>query len=382
MSGWTRTWTAVAACLVAVTAQAQSGQAIQLSEEARQNLRIELAAAGVQDIHEILQIRGLLREQKDRTALVTPPTRGRVSEVLVKTAEEVWKGQVMLILHCPELEKLRTELVQGTERADLLEAGVERVRALVEDGVLAERDLLRAEMEHRLSRSATEAARRGILLLGMTGEELQTLLDHPERPAYLPVHAPIEGSVTRREAYVGEMVDPTRRLFQIMDTSVLWAEGDVFERDVPKVATGQEASLVLRPFREWRATGRIKSISANLDASKRTAHLWIEVKNPDLRLKPEMAVDISILLDTKAKVLAIPKEALLEEHGESFVFVANGDAFLRQAVVTGKRDHRFVEIADGLYEGDEVVVRGNHELRLALSGEGAPLGSDGHLHGH
>ena len=97
---------------------------------------------------------------------------------------------------------------------------------------------------------------------------------------------------------------------------------------------------------------------------------------------PQMAVDMSILVGTRARVLAVPKEAVLEEQGETFVFVTNGDAFLRQPVVVGLRDHRSCEIKEGLFAGDEVVTRGNHELRLALSGKGPALGSDGHLHGH
>ena len=155
-----------------------------------------------------------------------------------------------------------------------------------------------------------------------------------------------------------------------------------FERDVPNVKVGQAVSLVLRPFKSWRAQGVIKAISADLEKAKRTAHLWIEVPNRDYRLKPQMAVDISILLSTTGHVLTVPREAVLKEGGESFVFVANGDAFLRQKVVVGAEDHLYYEIREGLYEGDQVVTRGNHELKIAGSTQRPPVGSDGHLHTH
>jgi len=373
---------ALAALLLPLAAAGQAERSLVLSEEARKNLGIELAAAAQRDLHDVLEVRGMMREQPDRVAWVSPTAKGQIVEVLAREADEVRKGQVLVTLHCPELEKLRTELAVGLEQAAMLEAEVERVRQLVEDGVLARRDLLRAETEHRLARSRAEAARRGILLLGLTEEELQGLLADPARPAYLPLHAPIGGHITRREAYQGEMVEPGRQLLRIMDISVLWAEGDVFERDVPKVAEGQQVSLALRSFKDWKFEGTIRAMSADLDPQKRTAHLWIEVRNPEGRLKPQMAVDMSILLEKRAQVLAVPKEAVLQEQGESFVFVVNGDAFLRHAVVTGMRDNRWCEIREGLYEGDQVVVRGNHELRLALSAEGPPLGSDGHLHSH
>lgn len=370
------------ALLLPLAAAGQAERSLVLSEEARKNLGIELAAAAQQDLHDVLDVRGMMREQADRVAWVSPAAKGRIVEVLAREADEVREGQVLVRLHCTELETLRTELATGTERAAMLEAEVERVRQLVEDGVLARRDLLRAETEHRLARSRADAARRGILLLGMTEEELQGLLEDPALPAYLPLHAPIGGHVTAREAYQGEMVEPGRRLLKIMDVSVLWAEGDIFERDVPRVAEGQQVSLALRSFKDWTFQGTIRAMSADLDPQKRTAHLWIEVQNPEGRLKPQMAVDMSILLERRARVLAVPREAVLQDQGESFVFVVNGDAFLRHAVVTGMKDHRWCEIREGLYEGDQVVVRGNHELRLALSADTPPLGSDGHLHTH
>ena len=124
-----------------------------------------------------------------------------------------------------------------------------------------------------------------------------------------------------------------------MDTSVLWAEADIFERDVPEVKVGQEASLVLRPFKEWRAAGIIKGMSADLHPQKRTAHVWIEIENEELRLMPQMAVDISILQGTRKQALTIPREALLKDQGETFVFVTNGDSFLRLQDPGDPRDY-------------------------------------------
>jgi RND family efflux transporter MFP subunit len=368
---------ALASLLLPALAGAQP-KTLMLSEEARRNLRIETAPAQLQEIHEVQEVRGMLREQADRLAYVTPPVRGRIAEVRSKIADKVRKGDVLLTLYCPELEKLRTDLALGAQRVALLEQDLERARALVERRVLAERDLLRAQTELALARSQAEAARRSILLMGMTEAEIQGLLADPARPAFLLVHAPISGSITSREAYLGEMVEPSRRLFGIMDTSVLWAEADVFERDVPRIAVGQEVSLALRAFEGITASGVIRAISADLHPSKRTGHLWIEVPNPTGVLMPQMAVDLSIFLGVAARVLAVPVEAVLEEGGESFVFAMNGDAFLRQPVVLGVRDNRFCEVKEGLYEGDKVVTRGNHELRLALAAEGQPAA----LHTH
>jgi RND family efflux transporter MFP subunit len=359
---------------------AQTGPSITLSAEAKKNLRIELAAAQARDIYDTLSVRGMLREQMDGVAWVSPTASGHVARVLVKEADKVANGDVLLLLHAPELEKLRTELALGLDRETMLQAELERVRPLVEKHILSSRDLMRLEAEAAIAGSKVEAARRGIYLLGLTEPELEKLLKEPDRPAYLPLHAPIKGYITERSVNQGEMVEPSRRLFKIMDTSVLWAEGDVFEMDVPKVRTGQEVSLVLRPFAERQFAGVIKAISADLHPQKRTAHLWIEVPNPDEYLKPQMAVDITILLSKKAKVLAVPKEAVIEEGGETFVFVTNGDAFLEQRVVLGSRDNRYCEVREGIYEGDQVVVKGNHELRLAISSQGPGRSSDGHLH--
>ena len=119
-----------------------------------------------------------------------------------------------------------------------------------------------------------------------------------------------------------------------------------------------------------------------MDADKRTVHLWIEVPNPQGQLLPEMFATVTLITQAATDTLAVPLQAVLTEGAEQFVFVENGDTYARQNVVVGLKDDRYVEIREGLFPGDRVVVRGGYEInaaRTATSPQGK--GGDGHA-GH
>lgn len=202
-------------------------------------------------------------------------------------------------------------------------------------------------------------------------KEGQTLAEIRSRqfgnpPPLVPLTAPLSGLVIQWDANVGEAVDPSKVLFQIVDPSVLWVEGDIPEHYAAQVKPGQSVRVSVVALPGELFTGRIVRMSGMVEPEKRTVHIWVEVTNPKYRLKPEMFAELAVVVGDSSRVLAVPLKAILKSGGETFVFVESGGRYLRQNVVVGTSDDRYAEIKEGLFEGDRVVTQGNYELMSSI----------------
>ncbi|MEW6682529.1 MAG: efflux RND transporter periplasmic adaptor subunit [Nitrospirota bacterium] len=185
-------------------------------------------------------------------------------------------------------------------------------------------------------------------------------------PPLIPLTAPIAGVISKWDAKVGEAVGPGSVLFEIIDPSVMWVEGDLPEHESQQVRVGQVARVSVVALPERVFEGRIVRMGGMVEPEKRSVHVWVEVPNPKYELKPEMFSQLAIVVGSRSQVLAIPKQAVLRAGGELVVFVEAGDAYLRRNVATGTQDDRYVEIVRGLQPGDRVVTQGHYELLSSI----------------
>jgi multidrug efflux pump subunit AcrA (membrane-fusion protein) len=108
--------------------------------------------------------------------------------------------------------------------------------------------------------------------------------------------------------------------------------------------------------------GSVSFIADQIDPEKRTLRIWVSIDNKEGLLKPEFFAKVDLVVRPGSEVLAVPVEAIIDDGAEKFVFVKNGNEFVRQDVATGMRDDRYIEITDGLYPGDQVVTDGNRQI--------------------
>lgn len=181
-------------------------------------------------------------------------------------------------------------------------------------------------------------------------------------PPLVIVKAPLTGIVIERHISLGGTAEPNNTLFRIADLSKVIVEGEVFESDIYKVKIGQDARIRLEAYPDKVFTGKVTFVASELDPVKRTLHLWVLVDNQEELLKPELFANVALVVDRSKEAITIPVEAIIDDGAEKFVFVKNGNQFIRQDVATGVSDDRYIEITDGLYPGDEVVTDGNRQI--------------------
>ncbi len=205
-----------------------------------------------------------------------------------------------------------------------------------------------------------ESVRRGQTLVEI--ESLQ-IGDPPPRARYA---SPIDGTVTDRHVVAGDQVEPNRHLFEITDLRELLAVGRVFEGQIGRVKVGQTVRVRVPSYPGETFDGVVERLGGQLDRATRSLAVYVSVRNPDERLKPNMRATLSLVTGGADLALTVPRSAVLGEGGALFAFVQRDDSpdlFDRRAVVTGISDDRYVEIIDGLLPGERVVTEGNYSLQ-------------------
>jgi multidrug efflux pump subunit AcrA (membrane-fusion protein) len=181
-------------------------------------------------------------------------------------------------------------------------------------------------------------------------------------PPLVSITAPLSGTIVERNLSFGGSVEPNATLFRIADLTEVIVEGDVFESDVSKVRLGQHARVRLDAYPDMVFDGSVSFIADQIDPEKRTLRIWVSIDNKEELLKPEFFAKVDLVVKPGSEVLAVPVEAIIDAGAEKFVFVKNGNEFVRQDVATGMSDDRYIEITDGLYTGDQVVTDGNRQI--------------------
>ena len=194
-------------------------------------------------------------------------------------------------------------------------------------------------------------------------------------PLTIEWSVPRDGIVLERNAIEGMRAQPGDVLFKVADTSVVWAMADVAERDLGAVVVGQPVIVRARSFPGREFIGAIGVIYPQVNRETRTARVRIELSNTDLALLPDMYVDATIDTGKPDPVLAVPENAILDTGSRQAVFVDKGEGrFEPRDVKLGHRGGGYVEIRDGIQDGDPVVVSANFlidaesNLKAALKG--------------
>lgn len=190
-------------------------------------------------------------------------------------------------------------------------------------------------------------------------------------PPTVELVAPITGIVARRDAIVGEAVEPDKELLRLIDPRHVVVEARVPERIVDRIRLEQRARV--RRLRDHRrSSGRVSFVGSEADPVTRTYPVWVELSlDEEAPPLPGQFVDI-LVIESRETALSVPQQAIVEQGPLCFVFVQRGHAFEQRLVQTGAEDDENVEVVSGLEAGDTVAVAGSYELLLALQSGGPP----------
>lgn len=384
-----------------------------VSEETAKHIGLRVEEAGNRTLEDVLEITGVVKPIPERHRAVSSRVSGRVVSVFKQIGDTVRTGDLLVRIESPELSKsvyevrkleveyqrLQLDIDQAqsdTERqaaeidvarAQLTRADADfvRIEKLVPDALVARRELdekraqlAQARGELRLKEINLNATKRRIeslrrqaeamkvsreALLAMNNIEVGTDLSS-SYSGILELKSDINGVVVSRTILAGQWVNAGQSVLEVADHSVVQIEGELPESLIARVQNRKSEKVRIRTPADsaFLAEGAIRFIAPQLEPTKRTAHLIVDVPNPSGVLRAEMWVNLSVVLRVQKEALVIPRSAVVVIGPMHFVFVQNGDQYQKQDINPGLTDDRFVEILDGVFPGDLVVVNGTYSL--------------------
>jgi membrane fusion protein (multidrug efflux system) len=266
--------------------------------------------------------------------------QGVVEKIYVQEGDRVKKNQVLLQL---EAEEYRLAEERARLNYKQQEAEFSRLKTMFDEDLLSKEEFERA-------RFTTE---------GLKVDWEQAKLNF----SYTRIKAPISGVVGDRIVKIGDRIQPTDKLFQVINTDEMIAVVYTPEKELGNVLTGQTAYISSDNLPGMRYTGWIKRVSPVVDPQTGTFKVTIGVKNVDNRLRAGMFVNSHIVIDTHDDAILIPKTAIVYENEMMNVFVVRDSIAHKIVLKAGFQDHEKVESLENIEEGEKVIVVGQAGLK-------------------
>jgi HlyD family secretion protein len=337
-------------------------------------------------------------------AAITPKISAPVSRFYVNRGDRVQKGQLLVVLENRDLsaavvdnqgayeqaqaayaletssalpeewQKAELDLKISKEALDAEQKVFDSRQQLFRQGALARKELDSSAVSLAQAKAQYQIAEQHLSALESAGKKDQLKAAKGQltsaqgkyegaaaQLAYSEIRSPIDGVVTDRPNYAGEMPAPGTPLLTIMETATVVARAHIPQSEALWLKAGDEATITAAG--DLHVPAKVALVSPALDPGSTTVEIWVQAANPDGRLRPGSSVTVSIVARTLHDVIVAPAAALLKTpEGASAVMMVSDHRAHQVAVETGVRQGDRVEITKGLAGDETVIVSGAYGL--------------------
>jgi len=286
---------------------------------------------------------------------VIPETSGRIKALLVDIGDNVKKGDVLVTLDDETLLKERdtqcTDIDGSRLQVERDQRTYTRANQLFENGLLSKEEYENSLSTYQISTNNLVRAEKALAQID-------------ERLSKTQILAPFDCTVLTRPVSVGQAVSGSdgasggTECLTVADLNQMVIDSHINQADVTRLKIGQQVDIQVEAVTGLKLTGVIERIApqATLKNNIKGFSCRILLENPDERVRPGMTANISIPIALADNVLAVPLSAVFTEGGERFVYAKKGESWDQRPVKIGVADFSFVEITEGLQEGDTVAL--------------------------
>lgn len=247
--------------------------------------------------------------------------------------QRVSKGSLLFTVYSPEILALKEELIKTAEYAEKSKT--------FEDDTFS-----------KTAASLLESTKQRLALLGVSNAEIAKTLSSKTSSKAVAVYSPYSGTIVEKSVFTGSFVEAGKPLIRLADTSTLWADIKIYESDILTLKRGSTVILTFSgATKEYKAN--INQILPEINENDRSLTARASLKN-DGHLVANMFAKARI--ESKgAKMLTLPKTAVLEKGKKQFVFVKVDNKFEPLEITAKKIDAYNYQILDGITLGEEVA---------------------------
>ncbi len=355
---------------------------IELPKEALKILSIKTVTVKKRKVTRRIETTAIIEPDETKMSHVSPRIPGRVIAVKAFLVDDVKQGEVLAELDSIELGRTKADFLKAKAKLQVARANYEREKRLYEQKISSQKEYLNAKGDFLESEAEFQSFLETLRLFGLTQDEIFAVQWGSDKYSlsHFPLTAPFNGRVIEKHIVLGERITPDDNPYTIADLSKVWIQVDIYENDLRWVDKGINVAVEVTAYPEKEFRGVITYISDILDKSTRTAKARVEIDNKSNLLKPGMFATavLEIPLSGGDSTMVVPLSSVYSIHGEDVVFVKRGErTYEVRKVILGRNFNDYVEVLNGLKEGEEAVTKGGFQLKSVFLKE--ELGEE---HGH
>jgi HlyD family secretion protein len=316
---------------------------------------------------------------------------GRLARIKFEEGTRVRKGEIIAEIEHADIEaqleasrrqvaEAEAQLVEAVASRDEDLRSLDRQRALAKDGITTDAALTGAQAVAAVSTARVKSAEASIASARARVKVTEEAIENTN------VRAPFDGVVIKKRAEVGETVSPFGVAGQaareggaiatIADLAELEVQTEVSENSVAKLVPDMPAEVKLQAYQDQVYKGRLRQIFPSADRAKAIVEVRVSILNADGHVKPEMTASVTfqenrangvrpgsdpgpdrgLTPSAAAPIVLVPKRAVAEQNGQSFVWVVIAGNATRRPVTLGAERLDQVEVRSGVVTGEALIL--------------------------
>ena len=311
---------------------------------------------------------GTVDWDNDHTTQAITQVSGPIARIVADTGTRVKAGDPLLYVASGDMSTAVSTYRKAKNRFDLAKHSLDRSKDLFDHKALSAREYEAAQADFNDAATDLQASLQTLKVLGVLQADIADA-EQQNVPikAEMAMRATLGGTVVQKMVLPGQFIQAgTTAAFVISNTSTVWVQGHVYDKDLSSVHVGDEVDERNASFPE-PFHGVVSYIGAMLDPATRTTPVRIVTQNPNGLLKKDLFVDVVIHDKTTRDVLVVPTTAVLyDEQNLPFVYLqVEQGKFAQRLVKLGGQQGDDTQVTDGLKAGEPVVSQGSVFLQFS-----------------
>jgi cobalt-zinc-cadmium efflux system membrane fusion protein len=301
-----------------------------------------------------------------RVAQVNPRSAGVVKRLHADIGTRVTEGDPLVEIESTAVTADQSKLAAAQARVRMANENFRREAELEKKGISAKVEVLAAEQESLDALAELNALKGSLKVVGAG-----------ENGGRYTLKAPFAGVVTKRTVSIDEFVDSRAPIFEVVDTTSMWAELALPERYLGGIRAGMPVVVTLSALERHEFRGTIITIAPAVDPQTRTAQARVRLDNPEGLLRANMYGEARISVGRSAAIAQVPRDAVQRAKTVNLVFVRLAeDEFEARRVELGPRfgNGATMQLTSGVQPGEEIVVAGSFFLKTETLGDSIGAG--------
>jgi len=303
---------------------------------------------------------------QDRVTSITPMLAGVIDTLLVTPGKQVKKGELLATIRSTKLAELTFNYLAAISAEKKARLNFERKKLPALNKIVPQREIEKAEAEWNIAKVTYSGYHQQLINIGFTENELAALKISRQPTSQFSLRAPFAGTITKRDAALGQLAHVGDSLFTLVDLSTMWLELSIPSADAAHIALGMPVSATFESIPRKSFNANIIWIDTEIDPKTRLVHARGLIRNPPSTLRKGLFGQARIQLAAPKRLLTVPAAALQKINGIPMVFIKKGDMLYSATRVTlaaVANPESTIAIEQGISPTDQIVVTGSYIMR-------------------